>query len=397
MVVVQVVPVINKLHPTDLEDLFDQNQLIDISSENLADSEKLSFEILRALKSKNYIESISLCEKLYSLSDDKMNRLIALQWAVAASEAIYDMNIREKWLKRWNWISNWTHDYWAQFLYHFQFGLTFFFQGHLDEAELHFKECLSLSIHNNYDRGIIRSYHHLGLVARDRRCLNIARDFLTLALQKAKETQRLRMLKRIEDELHSLNISSNYHSNSQKLVSYLKENKFKEARKFLRNIQKLRKMENRKPDAESEYALLSIYLFAVNKQKSLSIVNHRLNDPVVKLKTLELFMQIRKLTPEMEFEYLLLSKKYNVSKKEGSLAQISSYNKLSHEAQRLLSLLENNPHGLNKEQIAISLWKQSYDPLYHDPKIYKLILSCRQEPSIKSKLKNNYGTYLISH
>jgi len=388
--------VLRNIDPIRLEDVFDLNLWSDINIVSLSDTEKLCFEILKSINSKNYIESICLCEKLYSLSDDKVNRLIALQWAVAATEAIYDMNLRDQWLKRWNWISNWTHDYWAQFLYHFQFGLTFFFQGHLDEAELHFKECLTLSIHNNYDRGIIRSYHHLGLVARDRRHIETASDFLTLACHKAKETQRLRMLKRIEEELNSLNINSNFHLNSQKLVFYLKENKFKEARNLIRNLQKLRKMEGRKPDADSEYALLSIYLFAINKQKSLSIVNHRLNDPVVKLKTLELFRDIKKLTPEMEFEYSLLSKKFNVSKKEEPLIQISSYSKLSEEAKRLVSLLENNPHGLNKEQIATSLWKRNYDPFYHDSKIYKLIMSCRQEPSIKQRLQNKYGLYLLS-
>lgn len=385
------------LHPIDLEDIFDFNEFIEAKIESTAENEKIYFQILVSIRNKNYKDSIELCEKLFFLSEDRHDKLIALQWAVAVSEVVYDMSIREKWMKRWHSISNWNQDYWAQYLYLFQLGLTYFFQGHLSEAEINFNECLSLAIKNNYDRGIIRSYHHLGLIARDYRQYEVSKNYLILAHQKAKESSRLRMAQIIQGELSSLNLNFQFNLHSKKLITFLKDRRFKDARCFIRNIQKLRKSENRFPERDSENVLLSIFFFVIDKHKSLSIVYQRLIDPVVKMKTLEIFKQFRNLSQEMDFEYQFLLKKFNQNKKPEFISKDSSIKRsLTTEELRFIHLLSCHPQGLTKEQIAISLWKQSYDPLYHDPKIYKIVLSCRKESLFKQRLLNKYGIYLLA-
>lgn len=390
--------VANKVyHPTELEKIFDQDRLFEFNSSLLSDREKRYFEILISINTKNYQDTIDRCEHLFQSSLETTDRLFALQWAVAATESVYDIPLRESWIKRWNLIQNWSQDYWSQFLFQFQIGLTYFFQGILAEAEEHFKECLSISIKNNYDRGIIRSYHHLGLIERDRRNKLRAKEFLRLALQKASDTQRMRMVKKIEGELNTLNINENFNFQSQKLISFLKENKLKEARQLLRNIQKLRKLEKRNPERESEYALWALFFFAINKQKSLAVIMQRLIDPLVRIKTFEYFKMIRMLTPEMEYEYSILVKnlKLNTEEEIPPFPNLPT-TPLPKDAQRLLGMLSSHPHGLSKDQISMALWNQIYDPLYHDAKIYKLIMVCRKDKNIRHRLLNKYGFYILS-
>lgn len=391
--------------PLTLEDLFDKNKLESFRhNQDFSNSPETSskyLQILNLINTQSHLEALHECEDLFHRSPEPIDKIFSLHWAVVISEILYDMNLRNKWLNHWNFISNWSQYSWAQFIFVFQKGLSHFYQGHLDLAEKQFYESLSIAIESSYERGMIRSYHHLGLIERDRKNTDQAIHFLRLALLKACEGNRINIIHRIEKELRTLNINENFDLQTKKILHYLQSNKLKEARNLIRNVKTLRKLEFRSPDSQSEITLWAMLLYATKKTKSLAIVMQYLKDPVVRHRTIELLNLIAPITTDLAYEYMQLNHQLDIKidNKSNLLPHkmgISNYSKLPNEVHNLITLLSKHPAGLNKEQISVALWNQTYDPLYHDPKIYKLVMQCRKVGGLNGRLLNKYGTYVLA-
>jgi hypothetical protein len=68
----------------------------------------------------------------------------------------------------------------------------------------------------------------------------------------------------------------------------------------------------------------------------------------------------------------------------------------SIEIRRLLEELVKREAGLSKEELYVFTWGGSYDPVIHDPKIYKFIMRLRRTFSRQDIVINRYGRYVLN-
>jgi len=353
-------------------------------------------EILYYAKLGNLTRVLENCEHLFCDSKNEyLLQIFAIQWAVAATEVNYNIELRTNWINRWSEIKNWKQNYWAQYIYNYQKALGYFFDGALYESEVYFKLCLDISKTENYSRGLYRTLFHLGLIERDRINYSKSQEYLEQALIVAENNKSNQMINKIKLELKNLKTTRSYHSDIDRILRFISEGKTREIRHFVRKLLKLRSWEGINREKNSDDMLLSIFLFYSHKLKSFEVITNRISDPVIKYQIYKICLQIRTLPYQFLLEFDLL-KKYIESNKMQTNNDITNNvdtTQYSLEPSKLLLLLKNHPTGLTKEEIARILWKQSYDPFYHDSKIYKLVLKCRKEANNPKILINQYGIY----
>lgn len=377
---------------------FDQDSIHTHNNLNIDNVDFKLSKIILTANASDHSSVLQLCENLFKASShDFLLQVFAIQWAIAATEAIYDMPLRTQWIAKWDSIPSWKHSFWAQFQFNSQKAIGYFFEGALYESQIYFQICLEIAKTENYFRGIYRTLFNLGMIEKDRGNFEKSKEYLEQALIVAENNNSLRMIKKIKIAIEHLNTQTAYHQDMQRVLGLLTMGKKKDARSFIRKLFRLRKWEGIKPERNSDYLLMAIYTYNIKKMKSFNLIVNRIKDPIIKFQTYRLCRQMHDLPLQNQYEFDLLKKYFDIGShpKDQNSIVTSNHAKYSADSNKLLNLLKNHPDGLSKEEITRILWKQQYDPLYHDSKIYKLVLKCRKEAKNSKVLINHYGIYKI--
>lgn len=357
-------------------------------------------QLFLLLWDKKYEEVISYSESIWDKQLSTDNRAFVLQAAVAACELLFHKEKRSKILQLWSQCTDLNSSHYAQVIYFYHRGLTYFYDGALEEALKVWERGLKIAKQINYKRGQFRLFYHIGLAHKELNNSEKATVFFEESLMLAQKSKAHRFTERIETNLRSIKLNINFYTTIEEQVfCLLKERKLKDARKLILSACLLRRKEKRSWESRSEYILLALNALAFNNRKRFDYVFKRIKDEYIQLHTL---LCASSLFPDLDFikakrthlNFLLFSEeKQNCEKKRKTNCRVPNID----DVENFVTLLKANPNGVSKDLICSTLWNLIYDPVVHENRIYKLIMNTRKYFGVNQSVLNRYGgKYLLN-
>lgn len=376
-----------------------------IRDSKLTEAEDLALELFRKAKSDFDIASVPVVTFL-------------LHVLVAISELQFDLRKRTLRLTLWNEIPEWIDYRYSRCLRTLQNALSAFYPGHLQTAEPLLRHALRI-IESPEDAGgpdddlnaicRMRVLFHLGLVHRDLMRFDFARSELNKALGIARKIQAEGYATRIAIELAKIvevppGVSKILPEidPSMEIDSYLRRRDFVSAASiYIRNTRRIEKTWTRFD--KSLHMYLPLILLGLGKARSAEVASKFVDDPVLRLKVLELKRELFELSPVEKGEVDWLRGQIGVSNvsvgtefSETWLMGRKIDSLESAEVRIFVRELIDHPKGLTKERICEQVWGIGYDPVVHDPKVHKLAHRLRNEMGCKQIIVNTYGGYRLN-
>ncbi len=362
------------------------------------------YKILLAAHKQNFSELQEIAREILETTKNSVVFTFVLQFALAGSEVIYDMDLRNRLLLSWNKVptDGSQNTEYTTYMRLYSQALSAFFTGHLVEADHLFSVSLDIATEMNYPRGQMRALFHLGLVARDRGIMDRAGSCFFQAKQIAIDLNAHRFLPRFNMGQSSIEA---YWLETD-LQTLLKAKDWRKARSTYLKLERKRKKEGKSRYASSYYVYSAVLAAAFGKIKSYQIILSHTADLVVKEKIISLKANLLGASDEeiTERNLIRLSLGYgpvvirsvdSVSS-ELEIAGILVSTIENEDVKNLLKFLAHQPDfTASKENICEILWNLSYDPSIHDGKIYKLIHKCRQLTRLPDLIVNMYGSYRL--
>lgn len=394
------------LQARELELKFDQFAVSslwppDLSSLTPNDQAKLR---ILAMADKNQLRSLLIeADHLFFQSTQTQEKVFAIQWAVSATEVLYDMKARSSWLMRWNLCDSWAQDPWNCYIHRDQQALTYYYENSFRDAlrlfEFNRNEAQTL----DYPRGEYRSLFHIGLIYKIWGQLDKATTYFELALKVAQIHNAKRFILRINEQLELTSHQTLSHdAHLAEIEQLLRTRNYRAARKLALFCCRIRRQEGRSYQAKSENAYLAVVCYSLGQQRRFETVLRTITDHAVREFVLRLCNDIFPLPlnkfHELEFLRSHLgypSLQIHLGKKSLQIYGIEVAERDTEVMTLILSLAEAE-HGLDKEEICRKVWRISYDPFYHDGKIYRLIHKARQLIPMPNLIINDYGSYRLN-
>ena len=367
------------------EEAFDRGDLSNVSDHRVA-------EMLRLVLSRSFLEALQVCELGFKEAKSPLEKGIFLEFGVGLTEDIYDLNLRTAWLKKWNLISGWTNEPWLVYLRQFQFALTPFFSGDLIVAEAGFERALLMARSISYSRGEMRCLYHLALINESRGFHLESRTQFEEVQAIAKDRGAVRMLNRLKARTNE-----NWGELVESLVS---KNKLSAARKMILHWERARRHEGVSRERDSLAFYWAILMAGYKRFRAFEVVQSQIVDPVVRERLLRFCLKHFDLTNEQREELRWLQEQIRICAPVDidPRAEIIGFSDLADpEVKRFIRLLlTSSDRGLDKESIVREVWQyNSYDPVLHDQRVYKLVSKARRMIKIDNWLENNYGSYRL--
>ncbi|MGZ3768947.1 MAG: hypothetical protein ACXVCP_05605 [Bdellovibrio sp.] len=351
--------------------------------------------LLLLLWDKKYTEVINYSKTIWTNLKNADEKAFVLQVAVAACEMQFNQKERNELLSFWMNGPDLENNFYAQVIYFYHRGLTYFYSGALSEAKKNWQCGLKIATEIKYYRGQFRLTYHLGLILKEENVFKNAAIYFKESLRLAMKCKAYRFIERIETQLRGIEKNLNFYTIIEEQVfGSLKENRLNDSRRTILKACLLRRKEKRSWQAQSEYVLLALYCLSLNKIKSFEMILGKMADEHVHLHTLLLAST---LFPSKE---IIVSKirKLNFilfpdgeKTPSGALPQINYNVPNLDDVKSFINLLRNNPEGVGKELICSEVWNLNYDPVLHENRIYKLIMNTRKYFGIKEAVQNRYG------
>lgn len=247
---------------------------------------------LNFILQKDYLKALEVFPLAFAQSQNTQEQAFVLQWAVAASELLGDMQKRAEVLQFWRQVQKWAIDSYSVYLKTFHQGMSLFSDGYLREAEFCFQRIHDVTLQMQYPRGQIRALLHLGLVYRDLENKEKALSFLQKAQELAIAENNNRFIERIQ------RISSKLIGNRQDLSMFdsyklnietaLFQKDFLRARIELFHAEKERRRQGLKRRAQSLYIYLPALFSGLGKTNLSSRLLNKIDDPVLQIYAFEL-------------------------------------------------------------------------------------------------------------
>lgn len=325
-----------------------------------------------------------------------------LQWIIVCTEMNFDETLRTKWLTEWSSITGWAQSKWCLLIRKYQFALNMYFQSSYRESLTLFEQFKDESISLQYDRGIERAHFHIALIYRNLGLPLKAEESLILASDFAQKRSSMRMIERIGNlDLAIKDSSWSLNQNIKSIENLIKKKKYHAARKLVLYACRVRRIEKRSWGAESEALYLSLVSLAFQNKKRFLIIYKLIKDPIIKERALSLSLAFElKLPKELDGELSFLRQMLGIQGyfqgKSSELfgQRISKINDLN--VVNFLKLISENEMGCDKELICQKLWNYNYDPVIHDPKIYKLIFKTKKILGLKDAILSAGGSYKMN-
>lgn len=330
-------------------------------------------------------------------------KTFALHYAVAASEIEYQPEKRNQWMTDWHHLSGWVALPWCRAIREQQEGLSCFFRGDLKDAESRFRQCLQTARSTEYRYAEAQALFHLGLIDTELGRMNAALEKFAEALEITTRIQALRLRRRIAREMEPKALALATPSLEQ-VETLLASGKLRQAKKLVLHFCRIRRVEKRTWRSGSEYIYLGLVRAAQKQRRSVHLILQYTTDPIMRAK---FYSMIDGLVGLSDSERAELNWLYDhlgvpmVNTNDSVLgfnieqtAIISD--EISEDVAILIRLMTSSPEGVTKEQICKSVWNLDYDPVIHDPKVYKLIMRSREALGRKDWLLNQYGRYKLN-
>lgn len=325
---------------------------------------------------------------------------------VAMSELRFDMPSRERYLRLWNERPDWVTSPYARFTRTYQDAIGAFFLGHLQTAELRLQNARQIAKGAQLAISELRAVFHLGLVQRDLGRMDKAHGEFLTAWDLAAKLGARSFSRRIQVELDKIRqrLDSKNAIPQIELEGLLRGRNFSAARTaYVRRVRGIRRLKDRR--ADSLYVYLPLILRGLKKTEFARIAMASIEDPVLRRKILDLKSQIFGLDQGETAEVHWLSGQLGVSNVRVSYEESGEEYWLlgkkiaeleNEDVRAFANMLIRHRNGVNKERICTEIWRIPYDPVFHDPKIYKLVLKFREIFGSKEIILNNYGTYSLN-
>lgn len=369
---------------------------------NIAKNDEL-ITFIMLIRQGSYAKCYSFGEELLTkYSDDINTSAFILNWLIICTEKQYILDLRKKYLDNLEDLSNKYFSLYAEFLKLYFLGVTYFFSAMLHESETAFNRAIKLGNQLNYERGLARCYLHLAFISFDsnkiiegfqnlNHCQKICIQYNLL-----KTLERVQVEKMSHDSQFKIIMSDSFEFEINKIKKAIADHDINYARLLLVNLEKKRRsLYNRKKWTLAQY-LVQI-LFLRNKTKSARRIMANIKDKIIKT-SLYNFMQTENiLLSDLEtIEYRQLRILYQLSENLEHSEKIIKISDISkHSVKLLLEILNKSQDAVSKEMICEFVFHISYDPVIHDSKIYKLILSARKQLGYDF-LINEYGAYRLN-
>ncbi len=389
----------------ELEAIF-ENLQVSRHLELWKDGDLTSFDQLTSLQliaEGSYSQSLGLLERIFRESNQTLTKLFCIQWAVAISETIYDLALRKSWINKWHEVPQWPSDAWGRYLHRFQSAVQHYYDQSLSDSERLFQANLTESEKLNYPRGTVRSLFHLGLIYRSWGQIDRALEHFGRAGKVAHAHGLLRSESKIREQ-ESL-LKNGVLSGEQHLASiekYLIEGKLRPARKLILFCCRKRRIEKRCWKSLSENAYLALVSYAFQQSQRFEYLLTTIDDLLILEQTLRIADKIHSLEKHHRdnLSYLQsLSGYTQLARSKDSFMVTIGTQTITQTEDREVTLLLNalieRANGIDKEQISLLLWNADYDPIYHDPKIYRVIHRARKRVGIHDLIVNKYGLYVL--
>lgn len=392
----------------DIEDAFDQRDLKLLKS--LCDKfEKIPslFLFFQLLYDQQYLEARLIGENLFSeiYTQTKSRELqgFILQWIIACIEVNFDENLRNQWLAKWALVPGWSQFKWCLLLRKYQSALSMYFQSSYREALILFQQMEVESQHLQYERGEERALFHIALIYRNIGLPLKAEVYLNKTKMLAQKRNSRRMLERIQNLDQSLKEKTwSLNPNIKNIEVLLSQKKYRAARKLVLHACRIRRYEKRSWGAESEALYLALVSLAFRNEKRFLKIYNSFQDPIIKERILSLSMDFNLSLPEeIKAELSFLRQSLGIQGySQGKTAEVFGYQISKIEdpiVTKFLKLIIENETGCDKESLCKQLWNYDYDPVIHDPKIYKLIFKTKKILGIKDAILAVGGFYRMNH
>lgn len=363
--------------------------------------------LLHAFQAGDWEEVQARAEALWPETKTCEDKAFLLQWAVAASEIKYDLPRRAKWIAKWEDIPGRHSVPYCKYLRLFHEGLTLFFSAYLNEAELRFMTALDLAEKLGYERGKMRCLFHLGLIFRDREVPELAKEFFLRSLMLAQARDAKSYSARIQVQLGTVSQAEPkaptalIEEMKREIESHLLRKEFHEARAIWLRAERMRRAFGLGRRRES----LHLYapLFAIARGRNPAPAFRRVNDPILKIKLLQLKERIFGLDRSESEEISALREAHGITRTVRKYAEnaveicgIKLERIKSSDLKSLVTLLLEHSGPVPKTEICRKIWGFEYDPVLHDGRIYKLIHQARTVFRTKELILNTYGGYVLN-
>lgn len=346
-----------------------------------------------AINAKDWDLGLRLADELFRDESTDLIRGLAIQLAVAISEEIHDMKLRESWLDRWPQLSSWASEPWLIYTRTYQNALSSFFKGDLAASRRHIETALRVARELKYSRGEIRSLFHFGLVERDLGRQDLSLQYFIEAEILARAEHSSRFLNKVQKTLQSQNLGF------EEFERLLLTKRTSAAKKLLLYWERVRRIEKRSRNYQSLSYYWAILFLSLDQSVRRDIALSFIGDPVVRHRYFDFKRRNFGLSSVEENEYNWLCGQLGlniqVERDEIYLFGTSLRELDDAEVSNFIRLLLDQPEGLDKEAIATKLWNFNYDPVMHENRIHRLVARARKLVGRKDWLKNCYGKYQL--
>jgi hypothetical protein len=344
---------------------------------------------------KKYTELFQECDKLFFEFKDPTVNAFVIQAAIAACEILFDLELRIKWLRLWNQMESFSNSPYAQYLYYYHKGNSYYFGGNRPESIKCWNKGIALCKAINYKRGIFRLKYFSGKAYEDLEFLGQAKVNYESALILAKSVNAIRFIERIQFKLNTLSSEKHYLFDQKQveIFNLINSGNIKKAKKLTLFYCRCRRFEKRSWGSESEWILLALIAAAEKKiNRFYRLLNFMDSENIkwIVLNVAEILWSDIK-TLDKRFEHNLNLLKMDSFKTKSESRSLLNENSLDNETEQLINLLKSNQNGISKEMICTNLWCYNYDPTIHDSRIYVAISKVRKFYGSKQSVTNAYG------
>ena len=146
---------------------------------------------------------------------------------------------------------------------------------------------------------------------------------------------------------------------------------------------------------------MALVSLAFKHQNRFLFLYHSLIDPIIKERTLSLSIELElELPTELTGELSYLRQTLGIQGfTQGKSSEVfgQRLTKINDPVViKFLKLITENEIGCDKENLCKQLWNYDYDPVIHDPKIYKLIFKTKKILGTKDAILAAGGFYRMN-
>lgn len=353
-------------------------------------------KFLSAVESADFKNAFAIGEALL-LNSSPDSKSLTLVWLIICSEKQYDLSKKDRYL---SWLIlhyNETRDLYCLFHIFYFKAITMIYDSQYWEALKLFESARKIATDIIYLRGEIRCVFHKCLIQHltgnnDPKDKEELKEMLnTPALPKLAASIRKALDFNRAKEPQIDDIQKTYADMCKAIV----QKDFQLARKLCLLAEATRRQRGISKRKYSFYFELAKIYFLQGKFKKANQLLTSLNDLTLKSQ-LQDFLDLHAITNSSGVflaDSLLFKSVY--PKQAAPSVTIDTKKIRNLDLAKFIKILSESKEPIDKQQIFQMIYNQYYDPVIHDPKIYRLVLWIRKRIAVDC-LVNHYGKYSLN-